>query len=111
MLSGTQDSEHDAVAVSEARLRLALRGAHAGVWELDPESGAAFWSPESFSLLGAGPATARPLRRSLSAAGAPARPRAWTPSSAASSGERGIPVGAPRDPSRGWPSDLGVIGR
>ncbi|MBI5440874.1 MAG: PAS domain-containing protein, partial [Deltaproteobacteria bacterium] len=37
---------------SEERLRLALAGARSGAWEVDLRTGAAFWSAETYGLLG-----------------------------------------------------------
>ncbi|HEY8537518.1 MAG TPA: PAS domain S-box protein [Steroidobacteraceae bacterium] len=44
-----------ALRVSEERLRLALRGANAGVWVYHADTRAAFWSTEFRSLFGFGP--------------------------------------------------------
>ncbi|MFA5948987.1 MAG: PAS domain-containing protein [Hyphomicrobium sp.] len=44
-----------ALAENNARLRIALMGAKAGVWEWDFATGATFWSPETFVLFGQDP--------------------------------------------------------
>ena len=44
-----------ALAVSEQRLRLAQTVAQIGTWELEPEAGTAFFSPEGFELFGLAP--------------------------------------------------------
>ncbi len=40
---------------SEERLRIALKGAHGGVWDWDLHAGSAWWSPEMYDLMGASP--------------------------------------------------------
>jgi PAS domain S-box-containing protein len=42
----------DALRESEDRLRLALAATRTGVWEWDVRTGAMFWSPECFEILG-----------------------------------------------------------
>jgi PAS domain S-box-containing protein len=46
----------DALRRSEARLKLAQKAANSGVWEWNPRTGIASWSPEMYSLLGLDPA-------------------------------------------------------
>lgn len=41
-----------ALQESEARLHLALAGAHMGVWEWNMQTDAAFWSPECYGIFG-----------------------------------------------------------
>ncbi|MGG5822897.1 PAS domain S-box protein, partial [Falsiroseomonas sp. HW251] len=41
-----------ALAASEARLRIAQQGAQIGTWELDPEAGELIWSDEQYALFG-----------------------------------------------------------
>ncbi len=43
----------ESLRASEERLRVALKGAHGGVWDWDLRSGSAWWSPEIYDLLGA----------------------------------------------------------
>jgi PAS domain S-box-containing protein len=45
----------DAVRENEARLELALEAADAGVWELETQTGQAYYSPRWFTMLGYGP--------------------------------------------------------
>ncbi|HEX8392508.1 MAG TPA: PAS domain S-box protein [Longimicrobium sp.] len=50
----------EALARSEARLRLAQEAARAGVWDVDLEGGTVFWSPEYYALYGLDPEAVAP---------------------------------------------------
>ena len=50
----------DALREGERRLRLALSSSRMGIWELDLSTGAAYWSPETFEVMGVTPA--QPVR-------------------------------------------------
>lgn len=50
-IRGRREAER-ALRESEKRLQLALGASRMGVWELDLQNGAAFWSPECYDILG-----------------------------------------------------------
>jgi PAS domain S-box-containing protein len=58
----------------EERLALALEASPMAIWELDPQTGAIWWSAESARLLGAWPAGSPTLAEALSAIHAEDRP-------------------------------------
>lgn len=64
--TNTDVTEHratqEALRESELRLRLALRGASAGVWSVNIRTGETFWSDELLPLYGLDPSTPRSLR-------------------------------------------------
>jgi PAS domain S-box-containing protein len=55
LMRAEQALRDDAVRENEARLELALEAADAGVWELQTQTGQAYYSPRWFTMLGYGP--------------------------------------------------------